>query len=68
MTTATAMPTPSILYSMALRVMKTVKTTVMMTAALVTTPALPAIPPVIASRGSAVAAQRSRIRLRMKMW
>nr|WP_256370625.1 hypothetical protein [Micromonospora sp. KC723] len=44
--------------------MKTVNTAIMMTAALVTTPALAAM----ASRGSAVVVLRSRIRLRMKMW
>lgn len=65
---ATAMPTPSILYSMALSVMKTVNTAVMMTAALVTTPALAVMPSTIAARGSAAAVARSRMRLRMKMW
>jgi hypothetical protein len=53
---------------MAERVTKTVKTAVMMTAALVTTPALPAMPPTIASRALAPPDHRSRIRLRMKMW
>jgi hypothetical protein len=50
---ATGSPAPIILYSMAVRTAKTLKAAVMMTAALVTTPALPAMPPMIASRTSA---------------
>ena len=49
---ATGSPAPIILYSMAVRTAKTLKAAVM-TAALVTTPALPAMPPMIASRTSA---------------
>jgi hypothetical protein len=64
---ATAMPTPSILYSIALSVTKIENTAVMTTAALVTTPALLPIPPTMASRALAPPAKRSRIRLRMKM-
>jgi hypothetical protein len=58
---ASAMPSPSILYSMADSVTKTVKTLVMMSAALA------AMPPTIASRGDAPASQRSLTLLRMKM-
>ncbi len=62
------MPTPIILYSMAVRLTNTVKTAVMITAALVTTPALLLMPPTMESLELAPSAHRSLIRLRMKMW
>jgi hypothetical protein len=40
----------------------------MITAALVTTPALRAMPPVIASRADAPPSRSSEIRLRMNTW
>ena len=62
------MPTPSILYSMALSTTNTLNTPTMTVAALVITPALRPTPSTIAVRASAPAAHRSRIRLTTKMW
>jgi hypothetical protein len=66
--TAKASPTPSILTSMKDSVAKMENTATMMTAALVTTPALPAMPPITASWALAPAVHRSRIRLSMNTW
>ena len=66
--TATARPTPSVLTSTNDRVAKIENTATMMTAALVTTPALAAMPSVSASVMASPCWHRSRMRLRMKTW
>ena len=68
MSTATAMPTPKILNSMMDKVAKIENTATMITAALVTTPALRAMPLVTASLADAPPSQSSLIRLRMNTW
>src|SRR6266487_1379717 len=66
--TATAMPTPNILKETRERVAKIEKTATMISAALVTTPALALMPPTIASWVLAPPARSSRMRLWMKTW
>jgi len=63
---AAAMPTPKILKSIRPKVPKIENTATMIAAALVTTPALRVMPPVIASRAEAPPSRNSLIRLRMK--
>ena len=66
--TAKASPTPSVLTSTNDSVAKMENTATMITAALVTTPALLAMPPTSASWVLAPASRRSRTRLRMNTW
>ena len=68
MSTATAMATPNTLNSISDRVAKIENTATMITAALVTTPALRAMPSVTAARGDAPPSHSSLIRLRMNTW
>ena len=68
MSTAAAMATPNILNSISDRVAKIEKTATMIAAALVTTPALLAMPPVTAFRADAPPSRSSLIRLRMNTW
>ena len=68
MSTATAMATPNILNSISDSVAKIENTATMIAAALVTTPALLAIPPVIAFGADAPPSRSSLIRLRMNTW
>ena len=66
--TAAAVPTPRIFRSMSGSVAKMENTATMISAALVTTPALLAMPPVTASRVVAPRSRSSRMRLRMNTW
>jgi hypothetical protein len=66
--TAAAMATPNILNSISDSVAKIENTATMIAAALVTTPALLAMPPVIACRADAPPSRSSLIRLRMNTW
>jgi len=68
MSTAAARPTPSVLVSTMGSVARMENTATMMTAALVTTPALLEMPPTSASRVLAPPVRSSRIRLRMNTW
>ena len=68
MRTADAVPMPRILRSISGRVAKVENRATMIRAALVTTPALLAMPPVVACRVVAPRARSSRMRLRMKTW
>src|SRR6516165_1347868 len=68
MRTAAARATPNILNSITDSVAKMENTATMITAALVTTPALPAIPPVIDSRVVHPRIRSSLIRDRMNTW
>jgi hypothetical protein len=62
------MPMPRTFSSTNGSVRKIEKTATMISAALVTTPALEATPPAIASRGDEPRVQCSRMRLRMNTW
>ncbi len=62
------MPTPNTLNSISDSVAKIENTATMITAALVTTPALRAMPPVIAFFADAPPSHSSLIRLRMNTW
>jgi alpha-1,2-mannosyltransferase len=68
MRTAAAVPTPRIFRSTKGMVTKIEKTATMIRAALVTTPALEAMPPMIACSGDEPRAHSSRTRLRMNTW
>jgi alpha-1,2-mannosyltransferase len=68
MRTAVAVPTPRIFRSTRGMVTKIEKIATMIRAALVTTPALEAMPPMIACLGDESRAHSSRMRLRMNTW
>jgi hypothetical protein len=68
MSTATAMATPNILNSIRDSVAKIENTATMITAALVTTPALRAMPSLTAVRAGVPPSHSSLIRLRMNTW
>ena len=68
MRTATAIATPNTLNSISDRVAKIENTATMITAALVTTPAVRPMPQTTASRALMPPAHSSRIRLRMNTW
>ena len=68
MSTAAAVPMPRIFRSTSGRVAKIENTATMISAALVTTPALEAMPPTTASWAEEPRDHSSRMRLRMNTW
>lgn len=68
MSTAAAVPTPRVLRSISESVENIENSATMISAALVTTPALDAMPPTIACFGDEPRAHSSRTRLRMNTW
>ncbi len=68
MRTATASPTPTCFIDTCESVAKVLNTATMITAALVTTPAVEVMPRRMASGVPVPASTSSRIRLRMKTW